>query len=110
MTDTSFRQRQLFDSNCQKPAVKVGWLGHVAAADHRDALTTDLARARDEARARLRETVAALEIIRLDLLRLRAGTTGISRLTADLAAAGDIGAAVDRLLAAGEEIDETLRR
>jgi hypothetical protein len=65
---------------------------------HRATLTADLIAARDLARTRLSETVAALEIIRLDLLRLRAGTSGIGRITADLAAAGDIGAAVDRLL------------
>ncbi len=81
---------------------------HGAAADHRAALTADLMTARDAARARLSETVAALEIIRLDLLRLRAGTGGIGRITADLAAAGDIGAAVDRLLAAGEEVEKDL--
>jgi serine/threonine-protein kinase len=83
---------------------------HGAAADHRARFTADLVAARDMARARLRETVAALEIIRLDLLRLRAGTSGVDRITADLAAASDIGAAVDRLLAAGEEIEKTLGR
>ncbi len=82
---------------------------HGAAPAHRATLTADLTAARDAARARLSETVAALEIIRLDLLRLRAGTGGIDRITADLAAAGDIGAAVDRLLAAGEEIEKALR-
>ncbi|HEU5220316.1 MAG TPA: serine/threonine-protein kinase [Gemmatimonadales bacterium] len=79
------------------------------AAGHRDSLTADLTAARDEARVRLAETVAALEIIRLDLLRLRAGASGIDRITADLAAAGEIGEAVDRLLAAGAEVDEALR-
>ncbi len=83
---------------------------HGAAAVHRAALITDLTAARDLARSRLSETVAALEIIRLDLLRLHAGTSGIDRITADLAAAGDIGAAVDRLLAAGEEIERELKK
>jgi hypothetical protein len=80
-----------------------------SAAAHRVSLTADLTAARDAARARLGETVAALETIRLDLLRLRAGVGTVDRITADLAAAGDIGAAVDRLLAASEEVDETLR-
>lgn len=80
-----------------------------SAAAHRASLTTDLTTARNAAKARLAETVAALETIRLDLLRLRAGVGTVDRITADLAAAGDIGAAVDRLLAASEEVDETLR-
>ena len=81
-----------------------------AAATHRASLTADLTLARNAAKARLGETVAALETIRLDLLRLRAGVGTVDRITADLNAAGDIGAAVDRLLAASEEVDETLRR
>ncbi len=80
-----------------------------AAAAHRASLTADLTAARNAARARLGETVAALETIRLDLLRLRAGVGTVDRITADLTAAGDIGAAVDRLLAASVEVDEALR-
>jgi eukaryotic-like serine/threonine-protein kinase len=79
-----------------------------AAADHRATLTADLVAARDTARAHLGETVAALETIRLDLLRLRAGVGSVDRITADLSAAGDIGAAVDRLLAASDEVDREL--
>jgi hypothetical protein len=68
----------------------------------------ELTAARDAARARLGEAVAALETIRLDLLRLRAGAGSVDRITADLAAAGDVGSAVDRLLAAGEEVERAL--
>ncbi|HEX7024169.1 MAG TPA: hypothetical protein VF187_05070, partial [Gemmatimonadales bacterium] len=82
---------------------------HGAAADHRESLLNDLIRTRDQARERLSESVAALETIRLDLLRLRAGAGGVDRITADLAAAGEIGATVDRLLAAGEEIERSLK-
>ena len=78
------------------------------AAAHRAALIADLTATRDLARGRLSESVAALETIRLDLLRLRAGAGTVDRITADLAAAGEIGAAVDRLLAAGEEIDDAM--
>ena len=81
-----------------------------AAPVHRDKLVTDLAAARDLARIRLSESVAALETIRLDLLRLRAGAGSVDRITADLAAAGEIGETVDRLLAAGEEIDKVVGR
>ena len=82
---------------------------HGAAADHRESLLNDLIRTRDQARERLSESVAALETIRLHLLRLRAGAGGVDRITADLAAAGEIGATVDRLLAAGEEIERSLK-
>jgi hypothetical protein len=77
-------------------------------AARRAALVADLTAARDQARARLSESVAALETIRLDLLRLRAGAGSVDRITADLAAAGEIGLTVDRLLAAGAEIDDAL--
>ena len=79
-----------------------------AAASHRDALVADLTAARDAARTRLGESVAALETIRLDLLRLRAGAGSVDRITADLAAAGEVGRAVDRLLVAGEEVERAL--
>ena len=79
-------------------------------AAHRAALVADLTATRDLARARLSESVAALETIRLDLLRLRAGAGSVDRITADLAAAGEIGATVDRLLAAGAEIDMAMRQ
>jgi serine/threonine-protein kinase len=81
-----------------------------AAPAHRDKLVADLTAARDLARIRLSESVAALETIRLDLLRLRAGAGSVDRITADLAAAGEIGETVDRLLAAGEEIDRAVGR
>ena len=79
-----------------------------AAPARHDALVAELTAARDAARARLGEAVAALETIRLDLLRLRAGAGSVDRITADLAAAGDVGSAVDRLLAAGEEVERAL--
>ncbi len=81
-----------------------------SVAAHRAALVADLTATRDLARARLSESVAALETIRLDLLRLRTGAGSVDRITADLAAAGDIGATVDRLLAAGEEIEVAMRQ
>ena len=68
----------------------------------------DLTAARDASRARLGESVAALETIRLDLLRLRAGAGSVDRVTADLAAAAEVGRAVDRLLVAGEEGERAL--
>ncbi len=74
----------------------------------RSALRAELQSARDAARVRLAETVAALETIRLDLLRLRAGAGSVARVTADLQEADAVGAAVDRLLAGHEEIARAL--
>ena len=79
-----------------------------AVAARRDALVADLTAARDAARVRLGESVAALETIRLDLLRLRAGAGSVDRVTADLTAAAEVGRAVDRLLVAGEEVERAL--
>jgi serine/threonine-protein kinase len=75
----------------------------------RRALVADLTAARDATRGHLSETVAALETIRLDLLRLRAGAGNVDRITSDLAAALEIGGAVDRLLAAGEDVEKALK-
>ena len=79
-----------------------------AQAQHA-ALHAELTGARAAARARLEETVAALETIRLDLLRLRAGAGSLGRVTADLQRANEVGASVDRLLAGQEEIEQSLR-
>jgi hypothetical protein len=59
---------------------------------------------------RLAEAVAALETIRLSLLRLRAGSGSVGGLTADLAAAAQIGEATDRLLQAGKEVSRLLEK
>ena len=57
------------------------------------------------AQTRLAEVVAALEVIRLDLLRLRAGAGSVESITADLTRAREMGDHTDRLLAAGAEVD-----
>jgi hypothetical protein len=61
-------------------------------------------RARGDTGARLAQTVAALENLRLSLLRLRAGTTGVGDLTLVLEQAKAIGDHVDRRLDAQEEV------
>lgn len=60
--------------------------------------------AHDGAIGRLAQALTALETIRLDLLRLRAGVGSVDNLTQDLAAAREVGQEVDRLLAALDEI------
>ncbi len=80
------------------------------AADRRDALVADLRTAREAAQARQGEVVAALETIRLDLLRLRAGAGSLESVTADLTNAREVGEQTERLLAAHGEIEKALRR
>ena len=74
------------------------------------ALDADLRATRGAAQQRLADAVAALEAIRLNLLRLCAGGGSVDSLTADLSAARDVGAEVDRLLAGHEEVAALLAR
>ncbi len=79
-----------------------------ALADVRDKLRTDLATRRDDAAGRLAAAVAALESIRLNLLRLRAGTGTLAELTADLTAARAAQQDLAIAAAAREEVDALL--
>ena len=73
-----------------------------------DRIITDLTAERDAVQQRLKDAVAALETIRLNLLRLHAGTGSVQSLTTDLGLAReivrDIGAHVDGL----REVEESL--
>ena len=70
---------------------------------------TELRQARDHAAQRLSATVAALENIRLDLLRLQIGSAGIESVTASLEAARRIGAEIGRAVDAQREVETILR-
>ncbi len=76
-----------------------------ARLERRLATVEDLERARTATRHRLETAVAAIENIRLDLLRLKAGIGTVDQLTADLEKAQEISAAVSAELAAREEVD-----
>jgi hypothetical protein len=65
----------------------------------------DLRAAQTSAQRRLADTVAALEAIRLDLLRLRVGAGSVASITADLSAARELSEAAERLLEAAEEVE-----
>jgi eukaryotic-like serine/threonine-protein kinase len=69
-----------------------------------------LALRRERAAAKLSESVAALESIRLDLLRLHAGATDISPLTTLIDAAKALGEDMSRLAEARREVDASLAR
>jgi serine/threonine-protein kinase len=69
-----------------------------------------LAARKKAAAAHLAESVAALEGIRLDLLRLHAGAIDLAPLTTLLDAARLIGEDVSRLAEAQQEVDDAVRR
>jgi len=77
-------------------------------AERRAAVVDDLRAEQTRAQRRLVETVAALETIRLDLLRLRVGAGSVESITADLSAARSLSEAADRLLAAAGEVHDLL--
>jgi serine/threonine-protein kinase len=68
--------------------------------------TEELRQVRDQVRTRLKDAVAALENIRLNLLKLHAGSGTVQSVTTDLGLAREVAADVERLLEAREELDE----
>jgi eukaryotic-like serine/threonine-protein kinase len=80
------------------------------AQDRQTQLVGDLRTERAKAEERLAEVVTALENVRLDLLRLHAGTRTPEGITQDLAAARALGEDADRLIAGVREAEETLKR
>ena len=66
-----------------------------------------LAERKTAAESQLAETVAALEGIRLDLLRLHAGAVDLAPLTTLIDAARQIGEDVGRLAEAQREVEDT---
>jgi serine/threonine-protein kinase len=64
---------------------------------------------RDAVRARMQRTVAALESIRLNLLRLHAGSGTVESITTDLGLAFEAAKEVDSLVEAQREVDDALR-
>lgn len=74
----------------------------------RDSVSDDLRGARDLAQQRLAQTVAALETIRLDLLRLQGGVGDVGRLTTAIHGAQLLGIEVERLLAARDGAEKAI--
>ncbi len=81
---------------------------HTASNDRQDALVADLRAARVQAETRLAEVVTALENLRLDLLRLRAGAGTTEGVTRDIAAARALGQDADRLIAGSRDVAQLL--
>ncbi len=81
----------------------------VALAGQRERRRADLTATRDAAARRLATAVAALENLRLDLLRLRAGAGSVDELSANLTEARRIAAEIDAQVAGRIEAERVLR-
>jgi eukaryotic-like serine/threonine-protein kinase len=82
--------------------------GGMVDGEH-DQLKNELVKQREAASRRLSVAVAALENIRLDLLRLKAGVGTVDQLTADLNAARDLQHEIELAVAANQEVEAALR-
>jgi eukaryotic-like serine/threonine-protein kinase len=69
----------------------------------------DVRATRDAVHEKLGDAVGALETIRLNLLRLHAGSATIEGLTTHLGLAAEVSAEVERLIAAEREVGAMLR-
>ncbi|MDP3773453.1 MAG: serine/threonine-protein kinase [Gemmatimonadales bacterium] len=105
----------LEDVSAEDPAAKSASLKITGApagaviAGGRQKLRDDLAAQRDVAQKRLGVSVAALENIRLDLLRLKAGVGTVDQLSADLSAARELEAEIELAIQGQEEVAKLLR-
>ncbi len=79
-----------------------------SVAEGRRQLRDEVVGARDATEQRLADVVAALETIRLGLLRMHAGSTDLERLTTDLHAARHVGEDVEDLFEAQREVEALL--
>lgn len=77
-------------------------------AQEQTRLRAQLSAQREQAQKRLAASLAALENVRLDLLRLKAGVGSLDELSADLAAARDVQEELARAIEAREEIESEL--
>jgi hypothetical protein len=84
--------------------------GAVPSADSTGARVERVQALRDEARMRMQEAIAALETLRVELLRLSAGTAEVGSVTTRLGTAREVAADIARLLEAQEDVDRLLRR
>jgi eukaryotic-like serine/threonine-protein kinase len=76
--------------------------------EKRDRVVTDLENERELVQRRLKDAVAALETIRLNLLKLHAGAGSVQSLTTDLTLAREAAQEVELLLQSHKEIDDAL--
>jgi len=73
-----------------------------------DRILDDLTAERELVQQRLADAVAALETIRMNLLRLHAGTGSVRNLTTDLGLAREVAKSIDLLLEGQREVEKEL--
>jgi serine/threonine-protein kinase len=73
-----------------------------------DRIVADLSTERDLVQQRLKDAVAALETIRLNLLRLHAGTGSVKNLTTDLGLAREVARSISAQIEGFREVEEAL--
>ena len=90
----------------------LGRSGTAAAApgvgDKRASLADEVRTAQEAAEKRLSEVVAALETIRLELLRMHAGAGSVESMTVDLSSARELSEDIERVLEGGREVEKLL--
>ena len=79
-----------------------------AIAARHNRIVADLSAERDLVQQRLKDAVAALETVRLNLLRLHAGTGSVHSLTTDLGLARDLARDIDLQVEGYREIESAL--
>ena len=104
--DASRRRDSISALDDQLAAFERG--GDALDGESRSAIEADLRSARSLAAERLAATVAALESIRLDLLRLQLGSAPIESVTATLDQARRIGDRIGESIAARREVEQLL--
>jgi hypothetical protein len=77
-------------------------------AEERKAVRAEVVAMRDAVKARLTETISALETVRLGLLRLHAGDGTVAGVTMELEAAGNVSEDIEGLLAGRREVERLL--
>ena len=94
------------EAHASAARARVDELAALAAVGGESASAVQLSTARDAAKAELAESVAALEAVRLDLLRLHGGAIDLQPITAVLDAARELGEELDRLGKAQREVSD----
>jgi predicted Ser/Thr protein kinase len=100
LQDDAQRLRKLYDEVQEAVAA----VGDVSSLDAQGQLRAD----RDRIHAKLGDAVGALETIRLNLLRLHAGSGSAASFTIDIDFAAELAADVERLLAARQDVQRAL--
>lgn len=81
-----------------------------AAVERRELIRRDVSATRDQAEDGLRAVVAALETIRVGLLRMHAGESVVQSVTMDVEAAREVAQQMERLLDGHREVEQILRQ